>query len=162
MIDATNNKQTNLDPAPPNNHRESYPDANASTELEETAKDNAAEFLALNLRPPSLDQTNFLRKTFGLEQLKPLQWRVIKSIMEEKRDQVIRYKLNIMMNNSDHCPGGGDGNGLWQVSLFPVSSGFLGRDRPRHLTPHLPYAGQSSFATFLSSCLANLNTSCRV
>ena len=89
MIDATNNKQTNLDPAPPNNHRESYPDANTSTELEETAKDNAVEFLALNLRPPSLDQTNFLRKTFGLEQLKPLQWRVIKSIMEEKRDQVI-------------------------------------------------------------------------
>ena len=89
MIDATNNKQTNLDPAPPNNHRDSYANANASTELEETAKDNTSEFLALNLRSPSLDQTNFLRKTFGLEQLKPLQWRVIKSIMEEKRDQVI-------------------------------------------------------------------------
>ena len=162
MIDATKNTQKNLDPAPPNNHRESYADANASTELEESAKDNAAEFLALNLRPPSLDQTNFLRKTFGLEQLKPLQWRVIKSIMEEKRDQVIRYKLNIIMNNSDHCPGGGHGNRLWQVSLFPVSSGFLGRDRPRHLTPHLPHAGQSSFATFLSPCLANLNISCRL
>ena len=88
MIDATKNTQKNLDPAPPNNHRASYPDANASTEYV-TAKDNAAEFLALNLRPPSLDQTNFLRMTFGLEQLKPLQWRVIKSIMEEKRDQVI-------------------------------------------------------------------------
>ena len=162
MIDATNNKQTNLDPAPPNNHRESYPDANASTELEETAKDNAAEFLALNLRPPSLDQTNFLRKTFGLEQLKPLQWRVIKSIMEEKRDQVIQYKLNIMINNSDHCPGGGHGNRLWQVSLFPVSSALPRRDRPRHLTPHLPHAGQSSLATFLSPCLANLNISCRL
>ena len=51
-------------------------------------EDNSAEFLALKMRPPTLEQSNFLRKTFGLEKVKPLQWRVINSVMAAKRDQV--------------------------------------------------------------------------
>ena len=57
-------------------------------------KDNSAEFLALKMRPPTVEQSNFLRKTFGLEKVKPLQWRVISSVMAAKRDQV-HILLNI-------------------------------------------------------------------
>ena len=57
-------------------------------------KDNSAEFLALKMRPPTLEQSNFLRKIFGLEKVKPLQWRVISSVMAAKRDQV-HILLNI-------------------------------------------------------------------
>ena len=102
MMDVANNKQKNVNPTPQiHSHKNPCEDVNKSTEYE-TAKDDSAGFLALNLRPPSFDQTLFLRKTFGLEQMKPLQWRVIQSIMEEKRDQVVQYRLNIMMNYSDY------------------------------------------------------------
>ena len=47
-----------------------------------------ADFLALKLKPPTVEQSNFLRKTFGLEKVKPLQWKVIRSVMQERRDQV--------------------------------------------------------------------------
>ena len=51
-------------------------------------EEDSAEFLALKLKPPTVEQKNFLRKTFGLEKLKPLQWRVITSVLDWKRDQV--------------------------------------------------------------------------
>ena len=51
-------------------------------------EESSAEFLALKLKPPTSEQSNFLRKTFGLEKVKPLQWRVISSVIERKRDQV--------------------------------------------------------------------------
>ena len=61
-------------------------------------KDNSAEFLALKMRPPTLEQSNFLRKTFGLEKVKPLQWRVISSVMAAKRDQVNIHSLYIFLS----------------------------------------------------------------
>ena len=51
-------------------------------------EENSAEFLALKLKPPTSEQRNFLRKSFGLEKVKPLQWRVICSVIERRRDQV--------------------------------------------------------------------------
>jgi len=47
------------------------------------------DFGDLNLTPPLVQQTLFLTSNFGHAKFKPLQWRIIKSVMEEKRDQCV-------------------------------------------------------------------------
>jgi len=62
----------------------------AGTEKVKT-KDKADEdsYEALGLVPPSKQQEQFLRDNFGHPQFKPLQWRIIRSTMVEKRDQCV-------------------------------------------------------------------------
>ena len=54
-------------------------------------KDKADEdsYDALGLVPPTKEQENFLRNTFGPPKFKPLQWRIIRSVMVERKDQCV-------------------------------------------------------------------------
>jgi Werner syndrome ATP-dependent helicase len=54
-------------------------------------KDKADEdsFEALNLVPPTSQQNHFLKTNFGHSAFKPLQWRIVRSVMEERRDQCV-------------------------------------------------------------------------
>jgi len=55
------------------------------------AKDKADEddYAALNLTPPDQKYIQFLSDEFGHSKFKPLQWRIIKSVLEERRDQCV-------------------------------------------------------------------------
>merc|ERR1719341_867087 len=46
-------------------------------------------FQALNLVPPTKQQNAFLKSNFGHPAFKPLQWKIIKSVMEERKDQCV-------------------------------------------------------------------------
>merc|ERR1719369_1942938 len=54
-------------------------------------KDKADEddYAALNLKPPHSKHTQFLSTEFGHSKFKPLQWRIIRSVLEERRDQCV-------------------------------------------------------------------------
>ena len=54
-------------------------------------KDKADEdsFEALGITPPTAAQTKFLRDNFGYPAFKPLQWRIVSSVVEERRDQCV-------------------------------------------------------------------------
>ena len=39
--------------------------------------------------PPTAEQNSFLRNNFGHSAFKPLQWRIVQSVMEERRDQCV-------------------------------------------------------------------------
>ena len=41
--------------------------------IDNTNNEVDADFLALKLKPPTVEQSNFLRKTFGLEKVKPFE-----------------------------------------------------------------------------------------
>ena len=62
-------------------------------ESEETVetKDKADEddYAALNLKPPEPQHTEFLSTEFGHGKFKPLQWRIIQSVLVERRDQCV-------------------------------------------------------------------------
>lgn len=55
------------------------------------AKDKADEdsFEALDLVPPTAQQNHFLKTNFGHSAFKPLQWRIVRSVMEDRRDQCV-------------------------------------------------------------------------
>ena len=46
------------------------------------------DYQALGLRPPSREVERCLGDEFGLTRFKPLQWRIVQSVMEDRRDQV--------------------------------------------------------------------------
>jgi len=55
------------------------------------AKDKADEddYAALNLTPPEPKYIKFLSEEFGHSKFKPLQWRIVKSVLEDRRDQCV-------------------------------------------------------------------------
>eukprot|EP00092_Neocalanus_flemingeri_P014346 GFUD01015474.1.p1 GENE.GFUD01015474.1~~GFUD01015474.1.p1 ORF type:complete len:1050 (+),score=352.66 GFUD01015474.1:77-3226(+) len=54
-------------------------------------KDKADEdsYEALGLVPPTAQQEKFLRSNFGHSQFKPLQWRIVRSVMVDRSDQCV-------------------------------------------------------------------------
>ena len=55
----------------------------------EEVKEDIDDFEELGLTPPSDEINIFLSTNFGIKAVKPLQWKIIKSLMEEKRDQCV-------------------------------------------------------------------------
>jgi len=59
------------------------------TKVETKAKADEDSFEALKLEPPTAQQNNFLTSNFGHRGFKPLQWRIVRSVMVERRDQCV-------------------------------------------------------------------------
>ena len=62
-----------------------------SVEAVVEVKDKADEdsYEALQLSPPTAEEERCLRDQFGLKHFKPLQWRIISSVMKERADQCV-------------------------------------------------------------------------
>ena len=56
-------------------------------ELKEKADEES--YSSLGLCPPGPEDENCLREQFGLRAFKPLQWRIIRSVMVDRRDQCV-------------------------------------------------------------------------
>ena len=56
-----------------------------------TVKDKADEdsYEALGVNPPSAAEETCLKDQFGLSKFKPLQWKIVRSVMKERRDQAV-------------------------------------------------------------------------
>jgi len=59
----------------------------AAVEVKDKADEDSYE--ALQLSPPTAEEERCLRDQFGLKHFKPLQWRIISSVMKERADQCV-------------------------------------------------------------------------
>ena len=57
--------------------------------VEVKMKADCETYEGLGLTPPSQEHEDCLRDQFGLRTFKPLQWKIIRGVMEEKRDQCV-------------------------------------------------------------------------
>jgi len=58
-------------------------------DVEVKEKADQDDYATLKLTPPTSQQTRFLSSNFGHSQFKPLQWKIISSVINEKRDQCV-------------------------------------------------------------------------
>jgi len=58
-------------------------------EVEVKSKADSDDFESLNLEPPSPEEEAALSANFGHSSFKPLQWRIIRSVMKDRRDQCV-------------------------------------------------------------------------
>ena len=59
----------------------------SKVEVKKKADEDSYE--ALGLSPPSSSEDKCLRDQFGLSRFKPLQWKIVSSVMKDKRDQCV-------------------------------------------------------------------------